>query len=165
MQESRALESSVGRDLSILQADVAFHYPRLAKEEHSEDVVSDAAYSLTPQSPFESNTACSIAMNFPSSVCTDLREEITSLPSEDPPDYLHSSEWTEIRPDHDWAELPLKLQPPSFRVHRCHHIGVERGGEDDAFELPLGFPELMQHMNEAFCDVLKSQRAQFIDRD
>lgn len=48
MQESRALESSLGRDLSILQAGLIFHYPRLAEEEHSEDVVSDAAYSLIP---------------------------------------------------------------------------------------------------------------------
>ena len=165
MQESRALESSLGRDLSILQADLTFHYPRLAEEEHSENVVSDAAYPLISQSLFESKMACSIAMNFPSPVCTDLPEEVTSQPSDDPPDYLHSPEWTEIWPDHDWAELPPKIQPPSFRVHRCHHVGVERGGEDNAFELPLGFPELMQHMNEAFRDVPKSQQAQFMDRD
>jgi hypothetical protein len=101
MQESRALESSLGRDLGILQADLTFHYPRLAEEERSEDVVSNAAYSLISQSPLESSTACSIAMNFPSSICTDLPEEDTSQPSDDPPDYLHSSEWTEIWPDHD----------------------------------------------------------------
>ena len=164
MQESKTLESSLGRDLSILQADLTFHFPRVVEEEHLEHVVSDSAYSLVPQSPFESNTACSVTINFPSPVCADLPEEVTSLPSDNPPDYLHSSEWTEIWPDHDWAELPQNLQPPSFRVHRCHHVGVERGGEDDAFELPLGFPELIKHMNEAFCDVLKSQRTQFTDR-
>jgi hypothetical protein len=50
-------------------------------------------------------------------------------------------------PVDEWALLPAKLQLPAFRVHRCHHQGVERGGEQEAFELPFGFPEVVQHMH------------------
>jgi hypothetical protein len=34
------------------------------------------------------------------------------------------------------------------RVHRCHHPRVERGGENDEFELPFGFPEVIQHVQD-----------------
>jgi hypothetical protein len=150
------LESSLGRDPGILQADLTFHYPRQEEGEHSEDVINGFDYRPIPRSPSESNTTCSVTVNFPSSVCNNLSDEDVNLRSDDPPEYLNSSEWTEIWPEHDWAELPPKLQPPSFRVHRCHHAGVERGDEDDAFELPMGFPEVMQHLDEAFSDVIRS---------
>jgi hypothetical protein len=48
-----------------------------------------------------------------------------------------------IDPIHNWEVLPGKLQPPTFRVHRCHHPGVERGGGNEEFELPFGFPEVV----------------------
>lgn len=49
----------------------------------------------------------------------------------------------------DWGTLPEKLQPPAFSVHRCHHSGVEHGGEDSAFELPVGMPEAIHHLSES----------------
>lgn len=35
--------------------------------------------------------------------------------------------------------MPFKFQLLSFHVYQCHHRGVERGGEDEAFRLPSGF--------------------------
>lgn len=119
------------------------------------DHFPDTAYSLLPQTPSETDNICAVTVNFPSVIPMGLPDSL-GLPIDNPPEYLSPSESTEIWPEHDWTQLPFKLQPPSFRIHRCHHNGVERGGEDEAFELPLGFPEIVHHMEEAFSDVINT---------
>ncbi|KAF2633022.1 hypothetical protein BU25DRAFT_454154 [Macroventuria anomochaeta] len=145
--ESMILEGSLSYDTSVIHADLNMNYSNPQEEDSSDET----AYTLLPQTPSEVDTTCTVTVNFPATVSIDPPDS-SGLPPGNPPEYS-SLEWTEIRPEHDWAQLPSKLQPPSFRIHRCHHRGVERGGEDDAFELPLGFPEIVQHMEEACNDV------------
>jgi hypothetical protein len=71
---------------------------------------------------------------------------------DNPPEYSSQPQLPEfeiIAPIHDWEIIPGKLQPPTFRVHRCHHPGVECGDENDDFELPFGFPEAVQHVQDS----------------
>lgn len=49
----------------------------------------------------------------------------------------------------NWSQLPEKFQPPNFRVHSCHHRGIELSPEFDPSELPFGFPEVVQHIRES----------------
>ncbi|KAF1840093.1 uncharacterized protein K460DRAFT_322426, partial [Cucurbitaria berberidis CBS 394.84] len=105
-------------------------------------------YVPIPQTPSDTEIECSVTMNFPEMVHSNPHQPEYTDPSDTPPMYMdvHNNL---VAPTNDWAVLPEKLQPPVFRVHRCHHRCVERGGEDDAFELPFGFPEVVHHIYEA----------------
>lgn len=137
------LEGSLSHDTSIIHADMGIAYSGPQREKVSDDV----AYTLLPQTSLETHTTCAVTINFPAILSVETSDN-SELPLTDPPEYTNPLDWTEVWPEHDWTQLPSKLQPPSFRIHRCHHIGVERGGEDEAFELPLGFPEIVQHMED-----------------
>ena len=151
-QESMTLEGSLSHDTSVVHADLTMNYSE-PQEEHSLD---ETAYSLLPQTPSEVDAICAVTVNFPATMPIEPPNSLGVSP-DSPPEYSSPSDWTEIWPEHDWNQLPFKFQPPSFRIHRCHHRGVERGGEDDAFELPLGFPEIMHHIDEAYNDVCDAQ--------
>ncbi|UPX14875.1 uncharacterized protein EKO05_0005346 [Ascochyta rabiei] len=146
--ESMIVEGSLSHDTSVIHADLHTNYAEL-QQEHLAD---EPAYTPLPQTPSEVDVTCAVTVNFPATMPIELSDGLNLCP-DSPPEYTDSSEWTEILPEHDWTQLPAKFQPPSFRIHRCHHRGVERGGEDDAFELPLGFPEILQHMEETCDDV------------
>lgn len=149
-QESMILEGSLSHDTSVIHANLDMNYPKPGEERSP----VDTAYTMLPQTPSEVHTTCAVTVNFPAtfSIENETVHGLELLPAS-PPEYTGPSEWTEISPEHDWAQLPFEFQPPSFRIHRCHHSGVERGGEDEAFELPLGFPEVVQHVEEACSDV------------
>jgi hypothetical protein len=92
----------------------------------------------------------SITVNFPE-MFAELRpcNPSLSICVAEPPVYQlyqHQQQDSRASPV-DWVEIPEKLQPPEFRVHRCHHRGVERSGEGAAFELPFGFPEIVHHLD------------------
>ena len=143
------LEGSLSHDTGVIHADLTVNYSE-PQEEHSLD---DTVYTLLPQTPSEVDSICAVTVNFPATILIGPPNNL-GLSPDSPPEY---SEWTEVWQEHDWNQLPLKFQPPSFRIHRCHHRGVERGGEDDAFELPLGFPEILHHIDEACNDVCNTQ--------
>lgn len=88
---------------------------------------------------------CTVTVNFPdmmlvSPVC--VPSILENIPS-----------YSEVGPQSEAPHLPEKLQPPPFRVHRCHHSSVEQGDDVDAIELPTGFPEAVQHISETPFDV------------
>ena len=147
------LEGSLNHDTSVIHADLSMNYPSPQEERSSDEV----AYTLLPQTPSEVDTTCAVTVNFPATMPVEPPDSL-DLFTDSPPEYPSPAEWTEIWPEHDWAQLPSKLQPPSFRLHRCHHRGVERGGEDDDFELPLGFPEIVHHTEEACSNVFNTTR-------
>jgi len=102
-------------------------------------------YELIPQTPSVDAAECTVTINFPDMLL--VNEDIHL-----PPRYTTQQQQNGPRehaihvPSLDWDHFPNKLRPPPFRVHRCHHEGMERGGEGDQFELPNGFPEAVQQM-------------------
>ena len=99
---------------------------------------------LIPHSPSITPSVFAVTVNFPDMALFHTVDY--------PPEYSTEHELLEVdiaAPVHDWQILPGKLQPPAFRVHRCHHPGVERGGENNDFELPSGFPEAIQHIQQS----------------
>lgn len=152
LQESTILESTLSHDTSVVNADLIMNYS-VPDEERTLD---DITYTPLPQTPSEIDTTCVVTINFPA-VLPIKTSDGSELPVANLPGYSSPPGGTEVWPEHNWSQLPFKFQPPSFRVHRCHHSGVERGGEDEAFELPLGFPEIVQHMGEACENVFSTQ--------
>jgi hypothetical protein len=137
------LESSLSHDTSVVHADLSMEC-----SQHQEGEVSEyTTYTPLPQIPDEPDTDCAVTVNFPATFAIDVSHSLDYRP-EGSLEHCNQSEWTNVPLEHDWAQLPVELQPPSFCVHRCHHVGVERGGEDRAFELPLGFPEVVQYVDE-----------------
>ncbi|KAI1514775.1 hypothetical protein A1F96_10208 [Pyrenophora tritici-repentis] len=105
-------------------------------------------YVPIPQSPSTVFSECSVIINFPEMLLlSSIQDDDAVVVSEDPPAYSGSEPHDHEVTIHDWAQLPEKFQPPSFCVHRCHHDGVEHGSEDEAFELPFGFPEVIHHLH------------------
>ncbi|KAF1363090.1 hypothetical protein EJ07DRAFT_152607 [Lizonia empirigonia] len=151
LQESTILEGSLSHDTSVINADLIMNY----SVPHEERTSGDISYTLLPQTPPETDSTCVVTVNFPAVIPIETSNG-SELPVADLPEYSSPLSSTEVWPEHDWAQLPSKFQPPSFRIHRCHHSGVERGGEDEAFQLPLGFPEIVQHMEEACEDVFST---------
>jgi hypothetical protein len=105
------------------------------------EVSTDSPYDL----PLNGSIVGAVTVNFPNMSLFN--------PIDSPPTYSLSirsplPEVNILTPIHDQEVLPGKLQPPTFRVHRCHHPGVERGSENNEFELPFGFPEVVQHVQD-----------------
>jgi hypothetical protein len=110
------------------------------------DSTQHVRYMPIPQSP-TAMVRSSVTVNFPGMELVSLPHALpTSVNMETPPEY--STSLQEDTSNSTWGVLPRKLQPPQFHVHQCHHPGVEYGGEDDAFELPIGFPEAIQYICE-----------------
>lgn len=151
LQESMILEGSLSHDTNVIHADLSMDYSK-PREVRSSD---EAAYTPLPQTPSAVDTTCTVTVNFPAVMSTEPTDDLDP-PINSAPEYSSPAEGTGIWQEHDWTQLPVKFQPPSFRIHRCHHEGVERGGEDEAFELPLGFPETVQHMEEACSEVFNT---------
>ncbi|EUC27548.1 hypothetical protein COCCADRAFT_30994 [Bipolaris zeicola 26-R-13] len=86
----------------------------------------------------------SVTLNFPAIRANDEPYKDTMGSSSSPPVFenSHPTNVSHI----DWAQIPEKLQPPMFRVHRCHHRGIARF--DEEIELPFGFPEVVQHFHD-----------------
>jgi hypothetical protein len=107
------------------------------------------SYLPIPQTPSVEAAECTVTVNFPDMLLSD------SAVINNPPAYpitlrdqsLQAEHAINV-PVHDWKLLPEKLQPPSFRVHRCHHTGMELGRGGNEFELPNGFPEAIKHISE-----------------
>lgn len=106
-----------------------------------EDSMTDVPYNPVPQTPSAAEFDFAVSINFPEMlmVTPTATPESTST-TDDPPTYTDT-------PTAGGGFLPAKLQPPAFSVHRCHHRGMDRRGEEDAFELPFGFPEVIQHLH------------------
>ena len=119
-----------------------FHEPSL------EGSLAEVPYVPVPQTPSAAEFDCSVTINFPEMlIVAPTANELSAVNADCPPTYTDSRSQNNIVPVVEWASLPFKLQPPAFLVHRCHHRGVERSGEQEAFELPFGFPEVIQHMD------------------
>jgi hypothetical protein len=111
---------------------------------------SEVHYVPVPQTPSDVEVDCSVTLNFPEMVMLAPLPDLESVLNTDrSPVYSDSPAKSDVVvPVDDWALLPPKLQPPAFRVHRCHHRGVERCNKQDEFQLPLGFPEVIQHIHD-----------------
>lgn len=104
-------------------------------------------YELIPQTPPHNTAECTVTVNFP-----DMQLVGDGAPNR-PPAYpatpqqqYQQREYENHMATIDWGPELSKLQAPPFRVHRCHHEGMERGGEGSRFELPDGFPEAVRQM-------------------
>jgi hypothetical protein len=112
---------------------------------HSPSIAPSINLSINPSiTPSSTPSVFAVTVNFPDMALFHAVDY--------PPEYSTERELLEVdiaAPVHEWQILPGKLQPPAFRVHRCHHPGVERGGENNDFELPSGFPEAIQHIQQS----------------
>jgi hypothetical protein len=147
------LQDHLAQGCGIVNARIPTSVRDPAAYADSQYVSEDGFYTLIPQSPtsaevtarVSSDRGCAVTVNFPDMVLTTPPGDVAV-----PPPYpglprqhaIHASSVSE------WGCLPQKFQPPAFRVHRCHHAGLELGSEGDAFELPACFPEAIQHMSE-----------------
>ncbi|CAG5148255.1 uncharacterized protein ALTATR162_LOCUS2174 [Alternaria atra] len=111
--------------------------------------LTEIPYIPVPQTPSAAEFGCSVTINFPEMLIVAPAATSASTANTDcPPTYRDTRTGSDqVVPVNNRGFLPAKLQPPAFRVHRCHHRGVERGGEQETFELPFGFPEVIQHMH------------------
>jgi hypothetical protein len=106
-----------------------------------EDSITDVPYNPVPQTPSAADFDCAVSINFPEMLMvTPTATPESTTTTDDPPTYTDTQ-------TAGGGFLPAKLQPPAFSVHRCHHRGMDRRGEEDAFELPFGFPEVIQHLH------------------
>ncbi|OWY53295.1 hypothetical protein AALT_g11514 [Alternaria alternata] len=106
-----------------------------------EDSMTDVPYNPVPQTPSAAEFDFAVSINFPEMLMvTPTATPESTTTTDDPPTYTDT-------PTAGGGFLPAKLQPPAFSVHRCHHRGMDRRGEEDAFELPFGFPEVIQHLH------------------
>ncbi|EOA87087.1 uncharacterized protein SETTUDRAFT_31388 [Exserohilum turcica Et28A] len=119
-----------------------FHVPP------SNNISPEVLHVSDNRQPSTAEFGCSVTINFPEMSTAVPVSNLTSSTNADchPTHNYDPSENDMLHPVTDWGSLPAKLQPPAFRVHRCHHRGMERGGEQEAFELPFGFPEVIQHV-------------------
>jgi hypothetical protein len=100
----------------------------------------------TYSKPLDGTVVSAISLNFPH---MRLYSSFDSPPAYSLPTLVQLPEKDTLAPVPDCQVLPGKLQPPTFRVHRCHHPGVEQNsGGNEKFELPLGFPEVVQHVQD-----------------
>jgi hypothetical protein len=120
-----------------------FHEPSF------ESSLTEIPYIPVPQMPSAAEFGCSVAINFPEMlIVAPAATSAFTANTDCPPTYRDTRTGSDqVVPVNNRGFLPAKLQPPAFRVHRCHHRGVERGGEQETFELPFGFPEVIQHMH------------------
>ena len=113
----------------------------------------------TTQTCYGAEFGGSVTLNFPAIRANDESYKDTMGSSWSPPVFenSHPTNISHI----DWAQIPEKLQPPMFRVHRCHHRGTARF--DEEIELPFGFPEVVQHFHDTPSTVCLSQHLQTWD--
>ncbi|KAF2633818.1 hypothetical protein BU25DRAFT_416966 [Macroventuria anomochaeta] len=108
------------------------------------EVIERSYYIPLPQMPSELGVPCTVTIKYPAIIPHfDVQDGFTSTTPHHTPQTNNN-----IYPPNDWSQLPEKLQPPQFHVHRCHHEGVTSSTTSKAFELPLGFPEIVQYFHE-----------------
>jgi hypothetical protein len=119
-----------------------FHEPSF------EGNLTEVPYIPVPQTPSAAKFDCSVTINFPKMLMVaPAATSASTVITDCPPAYTDTQTRNgQVLPVNEWGLLPAKLQLPAFRVHRCHHRGVERRGEQEDFELPFGFPEVIQHV-------------------
>jgi hypothetical protein len=108
------------------------------------------AQVVTPRPLLSVLIQCSITVNFPDiELVSPTYTRLTTKAVAVPPAYSNQPHEPQVTAAvATWGDLLEKLQLPAFRVHRCHHAGVEQAGVGEAFELPTGFPEAVQHVCE-----------------
>ncbi|KAF2844475.1 hypothetical protein T440DRAFT_559586 [Plenodomus tracheiphilus IPT5] len=138
MQENLAFGSGVVNALVSMDTDAP-----LSINSQEENFL----YEPIPQTPSLDTAECTVTINFPDMLL--VNEAVPYLPPAYPTTQQQQDQQIDQDIDmriSDWGLLPKQLQPPSFRVHRCHHEGMELGGEGDESELPEGFPEAVKQI-------------------
>jgi hypothetical protein len=127
----------------ILDAEInGLSRPRVAATE-------DSGSPLPAQASTDAEVPCTVTINYPAIIArSHVQDGFTSATLSHTPQL-----GSHIYPPNDWSQIPEKLQPPSFHVHRCHHEGVASNAVGQVFELPLGFPETVHYFNETPRDV------------
>lgn len=105
--------------------------------------------ALHTHTPTESEVPCTITINYPAIIPRSIVQNGFSSATLNHTPQLHNN----IYPPNDWSQIPEKLQPPTFHVHRCHHEGVTSSAVGQVFELPSGFPEIVHCFNDTPKDV------------
>lgn len=151
------MQEYIAYGAGVLNAEVQIDTPLdLSSTNQNYSSSESALYSPIPQTPPPPEVECAVTINFPDMHLVGPSRELSyGLITNNPPAYpdlrtYEERQYVVLAPhtDVNCSQVPEKLQPPAFRVHRCHHPGVESGGEGDAFELPFGFPEAIQHIHE-----------------
>ena len=148
-KHTSGMQEHLAHGFGVLNTRVSMDSQRLGLANNNSVVPQDEDFSYlpVPQTPSPDTSECTVTVNFPDMLL------VGSASAKHPPAYPSVRQEQEQQVEHDvdvsvsdWGLLPEKLQPPPFRVHRCHHQGIEPGGEGDEFQLPNGFPEAVQHI-------------------
>lgn len=112
------------------------------------EAIERSQYLPLPQISTVPEVPCTVTINYPSFIShSHLQDGFTSA------SLYHKTHLNNIYPPGDWSQLPVKLRPPSFYIDRCHHEGMMSSTNGETYELPLGFPEIVQYFHEARDDV------------
>ncbi|KAF1830838.1 hypothetical protein BDW02DRAFT_80934 [Decorospora gaudefroyi] len=131
------MQEALDFDSGVVNARVSMGAERHSRMAPDDD---EFPYEPIPQTPSLDATKSTVTVNFP-----DLLLGNTGVPHLPPAQSQQAEQVIDV-PMVDWSLLPRNLQPPAFRVHKCHHEGVDRSGEGGDFELPDGFPEAVQQI-------------------